>query len=76
MKYSEKEDDLNLILHIFKDSNRIKYGKRLYNYGVIQIIQMFNNLLQKNIAFTNSLSTKTKVNMAETLGVLYYFKHN
>lgn len=35
LKYNSDESDLDLLLNIFKDLIRLKYGKRLSNYGVI-----------------------------------------
>ncbi|CDW84473.1 small subunit processome component 20 homolog [Stylonychia lemnae] len=76
LKYNKQESDLNLILDIFKDQIRLKYGKRLSNYGVIQMLQVFNNLLNKNLAFSKQLALETKKNLARTIQILYYFKHN
>ena len=37
LNYREEENDLNIMLLIFKDCIKLKYGKRVSTYGIIQM---------------------------------------
>jgi len=72
---AQKQIGLTLLFQVMNDSVRLKYGKRFCQEAVILFTQTLNNLLSKHIAECVALSAPTRVMIAETLGMLYYFKH-
>lgn len=71
----QKQIGLTLLFQVMSDSVRLKYGKRCCQEAVILYTQTLNNLLSKHINECIALTEPTRVMIAETLGMLYYFKH-
>ena len=53
----------------------LKFGRRISQTAVVIATQALNNLVQKQGAKLRELPTETKAELAETLGLLFYFKH-
>jgi hypothetical protein len=59
------------------DCIKLKYGRRVSQYGIVSITEFLNYLLaSKSGAVIKSLSFDVKIKIAETLSLLYYYKHN
>ena len=76
LQYKESEEDLNLLLVIFKDAIKFKFGRRFGKYGLISLTQVLNHILQKNLTKASNYSQLTKINLASTMSVIFYFKHH
>lgn len=64
--------DLTLLLVIFQDTIKLKYGRRVPQYGIITMTECLNHFLSKKSAI---MTTELKVSIAETMSLLYYYKH-
>jgi hypothetical protein len=57
LRWKEQEKDLNLLLEIYQDSIKLKFGRRVSQYGLISITETFTHLLHNsNLSRTKSLS--------------------
>ena len=74
LNWKDNTDDLTLILDIFRDIIKLKYGRRVSHYGILTIIETLNTMLLHHS--TKAYSTTLKVAIADTLALLYYFKFN
>ena len=72
---SDDSNRLTLLSKILNQSVALKFGKRISLSSVAIITQALNNLIQKQAPKLKELETETRVELAETLGLLYYFKH-
>ena len=78
MDHLSKVDEssrLELLFKVFNTSVALKFGRRISQASVIVITQALNNLVQKQNAKLLELPLATRTELAETLGLLYYFKH-
>ena len=74
-----KADDggrLELMFRVLNESVKLKYGRRLGHAAVIHITQALNNLATKRSEQARGLPQEAREKFAETLGLLYYFKHS
>lgn len=67
---------LELMFRVLNESVKLKYGRRLGQASVIHITQALNNLATKRSEQVRELPQEAREKFAETLGLLYYFKHS
>ena len=72
---SDNSNRLTLLFQIMNQSVALKFGRRISSASVVIMTQALNNLIQKQAVKLKELNTETRVELAETLGLLYYFKH-
>jgi hypothetical protein len=71
------QDDLLIILTIFQDIIRLKFGRRVSNFGIVTMAECFNTLLAgSQLSKTKALPNELKIKLASTVALLYYFKHD
>lgn len=70
----DSPERLTLLLRIFNQSVALKLGRRIDMNSVVIMTQALNKIVQKQGQMVRDLSLETRVELAETLGLLYYFK--
>jgi hypothetical protein len=61
---------------MIQDIIKLKHGRRVTQYGIVSMTQVLNTLLHANAQKTVKLDKAIKVHIAETLNLMYYYKHH
>jgi hypothetical protein len=61
---------------MIQDIIKLKHGRRVTQYGIVSMTQVLNTLLHANAQKTVKLEKAIKVHIAETLNLMYYYKHH
>ena len=64
-----------MLLIIIQDVIKLKHGRRVSAYAIVSITEVLNNLLHSKLQKTLHLKLDTKLSIAKTLSILYYYKH-
>lgn len=75
INWRENEEELKLVLSIIQDIIKLKHGRRVSPYAIVSITDILNTLLHSQLQKTVKLELQTKITLAETLCVLYYYKY-
>ncbi|TNV87999.1 hypothetical protein FGO68_gene14880 [Halteria grandinella] len=77
LDWKADQGDLGILLDIFRDNIKLKFGRRVPHYGIASITECLNHLLHSSqISKTQAYPLDLKISLAETMAVFYYFKFN
>jgi hypothetical protein len=57
-----------------QDIIKLKHGRRVTQYGIVSMTEFLNTILQSNSQRTVKFDKSIKVQIAETLNLIYYYK--
>ena len=75
LNFKEHGKDLQLLLTLYRNCIKLKHGRRISQYAIVSIIESLNTVLHSNLQATLIQDSETKLAIAETLSLVYYYKH-